>query len=176
MDKQNQARLNPACVACGTQNLKGLRIEFVNDSDGVRANWTPADGWESFRGIVHGGIVTTVLDEAMSKAIISRNWEALTTELRVRFHGRVSPGDTLQVHGWITDRRKRRILAEAALTTDTGQELAHAWATFLTAPEPTANYSFEPAASSPGVPRSRGSSVSAAVQVGQSPSWRDHGR
>jgi acyl-coenzyme A thioesterase PaaI-like protein len=139
MDKRNQARLNPACVVCGVQNPKGLRIEFVNESDGVRANWTPAAGWESFPGIVHGGIITTVLDEAMSKAIISRDWQALTAELRVRFHGRVSPGDSLQIRGWITNRRKRRILAEAMLTTDRGQELDHAWATFLTTPGPGAN-------------------------------------
>ena len=73
MDKNNQARLNSACVVCGTQNPKGLRIEFVNDSDGVCANWTPTEGWESFRGIVHGGIITTVPHDAMSKATISRD-------------------------------------------------------------------------------------------------------
>ncbi len=139
MDKRNLARLNPACVVCGTQNPNGLRIEFMNDSDGVCAHWTPTEGWESFRGIVHGGIITTVLDEAMSKAIISRNWEALTAELRVRFRSPVSLGEPLQVRGGITDRRKRRILAEAMLTTDRGQELAHAWATFLTTPGPGAN-------------------------------------
>jgi acyl-coenzyme A thioesterase PaaI-like protein len=139
MDEASRARLNPACVVCGTQNPNGLGIEFARDTDGVRASWLPTKGWESFRGIIHGGIVTAVLDEAMSKAIISRDWQALTAELRVRFHGRVSPGDTLQVRGWIKDRRKRRIRAEAMLTTDNGQELAHAWATFLTAPEPGAN-------------------------------------
>ena len=137
-DEASRARLNPACVVCGTQNPKGLHIEFVHDSDGVRANWTPSEGWESFPGIIHGGVITAVLDEAMSKAIIARDWQALTAELRVRFHGRVSPGDTLQVRGWTKDRRKRRIRAEAVLTTEKGQELAHAWATFLTTPEPGA--------------------------------------
>ncbi len=131
MDNQNQARLNPACVACGTLNPKGLRIEFVNDSEGVRANWTPTEGWESFRGIVHGGIVTTVLDEAMSKAIIARNWEALTVDLRVRFRGRVAPGEELRVRGWVVEKQKRRILTEAILVTGTGVERAHAWAAFL---------------------------------------------
>ncbi len=138
MDKQNQARLNPACVVCGTQNPNGLHLKFVHDSDGVRANWIPAEGWESFRGVIHGGIVTAVLDEAMSKAILARDWQALTAELRVRFRSRVLPGDSLQVRGWIISRRKRRILAEALLATETGQELAHAWARFLTTPEPAA--------------------------------------
>jgi acyl-CoA thioesterase FadM len=72
----------------------------------------------------------------MSKAIISQHWQALTAELRVRFRARVSPGEKLQVRGWIKDRRKRRIQTEAILTTERGQELAHAWATFLTVPDP----------------------------------------
>ena len=139
MEKQSQVRSNPACVVCGTQNPKGLRIDFVNESDGVCASWTPTDDWESFRGIIHGGIITTVLDEAMSKAVISRGWEALTAELKVRLRDRAYPGNSLQIRGWIISKRKRRILAEAKLTTNIGQEVAHAWATFLTIPKAGVN-------------------------------------
>lgn len=129
--RRDVARLNTACVVCGTQNRTGLQIRFRSSSDGATARWTPTIGWESFEGIVHGGIVTTVLDEAMSQAIIVRGWEALTVELKVRFRGRVAPGDGLQVRGWVVDRRRRRIRAEATLITDAGEERAHAWATFL---------------------------------------------
>ncbi len=131
-----QAQLNPRCVVCGAQNPKGLHIRFAQDENGVMAKWQPTEDWQSFRGVVHGGIITTVLDEAMSKAIISRAWQALTAELAVRFRRRVSPGDTLRVRGWITDQHKRRIRTEATLTTERGEELAHAWATFLIVPEP----------------------------------------
>ena len=134
MGKPIRLRRNPSCVVCGAQNPNGLRIEFARETNGVRANWLPAEGWESFRGVIHGGIITTVLDEAMSQAVIARDWHALTAELTVRLRRRVSPGDALQVRGWIKDRRKRRIRTEATLTAESGQELAHAWATFLTAP------------------------------------------
>ena len=70
----------------------------------------------------------------MSKAIIASDWEALTAKLRVRFRGRVSPGERLQVRGWVVHRRKRLIRAEAALTGSQGGERAHAWATFLVLP------------------------------------------
>lgn len=109
-------------------------MRFRSSLDGATAPWTPTTGWESFEGIVHGGIISTVLDEAMSQAIIARGWEALTVELTVRFRGRVAPGDGLQVRGWVVDRRKRRIRAEATLITDKGDERAHAWATFLAPP------------------------------------------
>jgi acyl-coenzyme A thioesterase PaaI-like protein len=67
----------------------------------------------------------------MSKAVMARHCEALTAELRVRFRRPVSPGDAVQIRGWVVEKRKRRILAEAMLTTAAGEEYAHAWATFL---------------------------------------------
>lgn len=135
MKQQNAPQLNPGCVVCGTENPTGLRITFIADCDGVRADWTPTEGWESFRGIVHGGIITTVLDEAMSRAILWRDWQALTAELTVRFRGRVSPGDDLRVRAWIVDKKKRRIRAEAAIETISSKERAHAWGTFLSLPD-----------------------------------------
>lgn len=128
---RRQARLNPNCVVCGAHNPGGLQLTFQETPDGVHSVWVPTEGWESFRGTVHGGIITAVLDEAMSKAVIACDWEALTVDLRVRFRGRVAPGENLRVHGWVIQRRRRRILAEGTLTNDNGVERAHAWGTFL---------------------------------------------
>ena len=128
---RHHARLNPNCVVCGARNPKGLHLAFHEGRDGVDAAWVPTDEWESFQGTVHGGIITTVLDEAMSKAVIARNWEALTVDLRVRFRGRVLPGERLRLRGWVVEKQNRRILTEATLATGAGVERAHAWATFL---------------------------------------------
>lgn len=133
-NKRKRALLNSGCVACGAQNAKGLRLTFFQCLDGVGADWVPTEDWESFRGFIHGGIISTVLDEAMSKAIIARDWEAVTVELTVRFRRRVSPGEELQIRGWVVEKRKRKISAEARLITRAGDERAHAWATFLTLP------------------------------------------
>jgi hypothetical protein len=147
--KRERARLNPACIACGPRNPKGLRISFQRHSEAICADWIPTSDWESFQGTIHGGIITTVLDEAMSKAIIARQWEALTVDLRVRFRGRVSPGEGLHVRGWIIKKQRRKILAEATLTGTAGEERAHAWATFLV--PPTASPSTSKARPSRGV-------------------------
>jgi acyl-coenzyme A thioesterase PaaI-like protein len=136
---RRQARLNSACVVCGAENQTGLHLSFRCSAAEVTAEWTPTDAWESFQGVIHGGIITTVLDEAMSKAIIARHCEALTVEIRVRFRRQVSPGDALRIRGWVVEKRKRRILAEAVLATAAGDEYAHAWATFLVLPAVTAS-------------------------------------
>jgi len=90
--------------------------------------------WEGFQGIIHGGILATVLDEAMSKAVVATRCEALTVALRVRFRRRVVCGEPLRIRAWVVKRTKRLIAAEATLTAGDGVECAHARASFLALP------------------------------------------
>jgi acyl-coenzyme A thioesterase PaaI-like protein len=122
----------PSCFACGPDNPHGLHLVFQkNESGEMTAGWIPAPEMEGYRGIVHGGIVSTVLDEAMAQVVDASGAHALTAELRVRFRQQVSSGSSVLVRGWIQSRNKRMINTEAALTGADGVELAHAWAVFL---------------------------------------------
>jgi len=122
---------HPTCFVCGRRNTRGLQVVFREDINGVFSDWIPGEGLESFQGIIHGGVISAVLDEAMARAVIAGNCKALTVDLRVRFRASVCPGAHLHIHGWIVDKGKRKISTEATLTTPTGREQAHAWATFL---------------------------------------------
>ena len=120
-----------ACIACGPNHPHGLRIKYELAAEGlVTANWIPTPEWEGFRGVVHGGIISTVLDEAMSKAVTATECEALTGEIRVRFRHRVQTGEKFQIKGWVVRRTKRLIETEGTLTAADGSERAHAWAVF----------------------------------------------
>jgi acyl-coenzyme A thioesterase PaaI-like protein len=125
------APLNPACFVCGEQNPNGLHLVFQADGQRAFATWTPRAGWESYQGIIHGGIISSILDEAMSKAIISGGHEALTADLRIRFRKKVCVGDVMSVSGWVVSIDKRKIQAEACITFKDGEERAHAWGVFL---------------------------------------------
>lgn len=126
------ARPNSSCFACGSDNPRGLQLLFERGSGGeMTADWTPDSSLEGFEGIVHGGIVSTVLDESMAKAAAATGVEALTAELRVRFRRHVTAGDPMRVTGWVKERNKRMIQAEATLVDRQGTELAHAWSSFL---------------------------------------------
>ncbi len=131
-----RAERQTGCFVCGQDNARGLQIFFEIGDDGVvTAEWIPSSDWEGFRGILHGGIISTVLDESMSKAVALTEGEALTGELRVRFRRHVSTGQRLHVRGWIVRRAKRLIETEATLTDTEGNEYAHAWARFLALPK-----------------------------------------
>jgi len=123
--------LNPACFVCGEENANGLRVQFHAENRRSWATWTPSPGWESYKGVIHGGIISSVLDEAMSKAILSGGDEAFTADLRIRFRKKVSVAEVVAVNGWVVSAAKRRILAEATLTSEDGEEKAHAWGIFL---------------------------------------------
>jgi acyl-coenzyme A thioesterase PaaI-like protein len=129
---RTSARAQSSCFACGPDNERGLRLRFEkNEAGEMIAEWNPESSTEGFDGIVHGGIVSTVLDEAMAKAVVATEVEALTAELRVRFRRHVASGSKVQIRGWIDSRNRRVIKTEAALAGADGTELAHAWASFL---------------------------------------------
>jgi acyl-coenzyme A thioesterase PaaI-like protein len=130
------ARPQRVCVVCGPDHPHGLRLRYDTAPDGsANAIWTPTGDWQGFQGIIHGGIIGTVLDEAMAKAVTAAGYEALTGELRVRFRHHVRPGEELGVRGWIVERTKRLVRAEAALNGPDGSERAHAWSVFLPLPK-----------------------------------------
>jgi uncharacterized protein (TIGR00369 family) len=108
-----------------------LHLEFQTYGNVSTAQWTASAGWESFKGVIHGGVICAVLDEAMSQAIIAAGYEALTAEMRIRFRKKVSVNDLLRARGWVVRVQKRKIVAEGSLTSADGVEKAHAWATFL---------------------------------------------
>ena len=118
---------------CGADNPRGIQLRFDTGSDGVvAAEWEASSDWVGFVGVIHGGIVSLLLDEAMGKAVVARQWHALTCELRVRYRHHVAVGEAVHIRGWVVERKRRRISTEASLCTSGGKELAHAWGTFLT--------------------------------------------
>ena len=102
----------------------------------MAAEWIPELEFEGFQGIVHGGIVSTIFDETMSKAVAESGVKALTAELRVRFRQNVTSGIMVCVRGWIDSQNKRLARTEAVLTSSDVTELAHVWATFFASKYP----------------------------------------
>ena len=127
------------CFGCGVDNPHGLQLQFHLHPDGTaEASWIPDTKWEGLQGIVHGGVITTLLDEAMAKAVAAAGCRSMTAELRVRFRQYAKTGELLRVRGWIVRHKGRLIEAEAAVFTHDGHERAHAWATFLAVVKPSA--------------------------------------
>lgn len=131
------AGLPNRCFACGRDNAIGLRLVFERLPQGeALATWIPAEAHEGWPGVVHGGLLSTALDEAMAHAVLAAGLKAMTAELRVRFREPAPSGRPLRLKGWIVKRAKRLVEAEASITGAGGTEYAHGWGRFLCADPP----------------------------------------
>ena len=86
---------NNYCFACGKDNSDGLQLKFNYSDDGSWAEtiYTPPEKFQGWKGVVHGGIITTLLDELMAKAAIKKGYHVLTGEITTRFK---NPAKTLE--------------------------------------------------------------------------------
>lgn len=74
------------CFACSPTHPKGLRLQFsALESGSVFCEASLGDDYQSFDGIVHGGIVATMLDTSMGHCLYQQNIRALTAHLDIRY-------------------------------------------------------------------------------------------
>ena len=97
----------PRCFACGGQNPIGLRLRFAWEGGVARATFVPGSEHQGYPDRMHGGLVCTLLDEAMAYALRGLGVEGYTARLEVRFRQAVPIGRPLQVEAGVTRRRGR---------------------------------------------------------------------
>lgn len=132
INRQLAVRDDHWCFGCGRQNPIGLQLTFFDDGDAVSAPWTPLRQHQGYQGIVHGGLITTVLDEVMSWAIYTRKLWAVTASINVRFRKPLHVGESVTARARVTTVSGRKVDVRAELVRDSdGQSLAEATALFI---------------------------------------------
>jgi len=112
-----ELRDNQRCFVCGKKNPSGLQVDFVINAEerSLHATYTPAHVFQGFEGIVHGGVLSTLLDEAMAKLAFSLGYQVMTAEMTVKFKTPARTGEEISIFGKLTQENKRLILAEAKI-------------------------------------------------------------
>src|SRR3970282_925085 len=85
------------CFVCGRDNPIGLKLRFAREGEGVRAEFTPSDLHVGYEGLVHGGILAALIDDALANIWFTKGLEAVTARIEVRFRKEVRPGERLIV-------------------------------------------------------------------------------
>jgi len=112
------------CFACGEDNPRGLRLEFVWEEDKFVTYFTPEKYHEGYPGIVHGGITAALLDEIMGKSMLSIGCPVMTAELKVRYKKPLRVGQEYRVVGWIVERKSRVIFTQSVIQDVEGNVVA----------------------------------------------------
>lgn len=121
------------CFGCGPQNPDGLQLQFALDEENqtvVCAVEVPAR-FEGPPQYVHGGIISTMLDEAMSKAVRVRGLTALTSRLEIDLRRPVLSGHTVRIEGRWLRSEGRKHWTEGRILDQKGTLLASACGTFV---------------------------------------------
>jgi acyl-coenzyme A thioesterase PaaI-like protein len=110
-------RDNDYCYVCGKNNPQGLAVDFDIDrgQKSIIGRFTPQRQHQGYEGIIHGGILSALLDESMVKLAFSLGIPAVTAEITVKFKSPAAPGEELQVSGRITEESRRLIRTTAKI-------------------------------------------------------------
>lgn len=122
------------CFACSPDNPIGLKLVFTGEGDCCRTRFVPGPEHQGWTGRVHGGILTTLLDEAMAQLLYRRREAAVTAELTVRFRQPAPVGRELLVEARPLAARGRLVEVEAQARFTDGTVVATAQAKFLKVP------------------------------------------
>ena len=121
------------CFVCGKNNPNGLQLNFEIDKEEqtLKTTFIASPTFQGWEGIVHGGIISTLLDEAMAKLIYELGYQAVTASLEIKFKKPAPTLAPLHVYGEITEVSKRLIRAKAHIVKEDGTILATGTSTFL---------------------------------------------
>ena len=125
------------CFICGRNNPRGLYMHFYdNGADEVFSDYTVSEVYQSYPGIVHGGIVASMLDEVVGRVAMIKDHHhfMMSVKLEVKYRRPVPTETPLRVTGRIIKLRGRLGLAQGQITLPDGTIAAEAALTLADLP------------------------------------------
>ncbi|HSH00835.1 MAG TPA: PaaI family thioesterase [candidate division Zixibacteria bacterium] len=121
----------PGCFVCGENNTQGLALKFTWDGLVCRTEFTASEQFAGYRRVLHGGIIASILDEVMIKAILAQGIIAVTGELTIKYRSPARSGDLLSFTGEVTEQSARLIRTVGRALNDAGDLIAEAHAKYV---------------------------------------------
>jgi acyl-coenzyme A thioesterase PaaI-like protein len=126
------------CFVCGLANPFGLKLRFYTTSpEEVTAEYTVPHHYQGYPGVVHGGIVAAMLDEAAGRSLMGGDPPRFmyTARLDIRYRKNVPVGQPLLVVGKALKNRARTATATGSIYLQSGELLAEAEVLLVDVPQ-----------------------------------------
>ncbi len=121
------------CFVCGDNNECGLKARFMVQEDGsVRTEYTVEERFVGYSRVLHGGIVCSLLDEVMIKAVLKDDILTVTAGMEIKFKKPVYVGQKLELYGRVVSSRGRIYKTEGEALVE-GQVVATGTGTYVRA-------------------------------------------
>lgn len=122
------------CFACGKDNPNGLYMEFTDEGEYYVSHWRPQPHHQGWHRILHGGLVSTLLDEVMTWRLVSRGIKAVTAEMTVRLKAPTPLDQELTIRARVVSQRRNIYVVEGELLLPDGTVTATAEAKLMEMP------------------------------------------
>lgn len=124
------------CFACSPHNPIGLKLQFYETEEGVESVWEPQLDYESYPGIIHGGIQSTMLDEIAAWTVyIKAKTSGVTSRLNVKFKKpALSTQKKITLRGKISKMQRHLVFVETWLLDENDEVCAEGEAIYSTMP------------------------------------------
>jgi acyl-coenzyme A thioesterase PaaI-like protein len=133
MKKQPNSRM---CFVCGIDNPIGLKLKFyTNDEGRCIARFQPKPEHQGYPGHLHGGIISTLLDEVMGRVLIHQEVWAMTGRLDLKFGRPVPLDQELTIVGELTRSRSRAYEARGEIQLADGTVLVEGNGVYVRIPD-----------------------------------------
>jgi uncharacterized protein (TIGR00369 family) len=123
---------HPECFVCGSANGHGLGLEFCPAADGaVEAAFACEPVFAGYPGMLHGGIICSLLDGAMTNCMFAHGLAAITFDMNVRFRHPVGVSRPATVRARLNSDADSSVHHLTAEVVQEGQVVATATARFI---------------------------------------------
>jgi uncharacterized protein (TIGR00369 family) len=130
------------CFACGSNNGIGLGLTFYKHEDGtIFGNFFADPKFEGYSGIIHGGIIATLLDSAMTHCLLMMGIPALTGRLSIRYSNPIRTGAVVRLEAKVIDESHKIFTLEGKAYVD-GKKAASAVAKYMRSDSPNLRLDF----------------------------------
>ena len=117
------------CFGCGRNNPIGLKLDFQRDGKTARAEFTPTELYQGWPGLVHGGIIISLLDEAMAYASIFEGASCVTAKMQVKLSRLALINEPLVIISSVTKKTRKLVETKATVSLNDGTPIAEGKAT-----------------------------------------------
>ncbi len=119
------------CFVCGEDNDIGLKAKFYFKDGKAITEYITRRKFEGYQNVFHGGIISTLLDEVMIKALLAQDIFTMTVEITVKFRKIVSIGEKLFFEGELDKQKGKLIFTKGLVKTKNGDIVASATGKYL---------------------------------------------
>ncbi|MDD3118880.1 MAG: PaaI family thioesterase [Victivallales bacterium] len=122
---------HPHCLLCGDRNPWSLQLRFTAAADGEVSTWFKGrQALQGYSGFLHGGVIASLLDSAMTNCLFQQGIRAVTGELKIRYRHPIPCRAELDLRARVTAAKPPLFQLEAELRQET-RVMARATAKFM---------------------------------------------